>query len=99
MASEIDELLEHVKLSKVHGVAHDWGTFLLARLANYYPERLLSTAFVAAAYRAPGQSMNVDLFNVLSKQKLGYEMFGYWKFFEREDAGQIIKDHVSQHLF
>lgn len=96
MAFEIDELLEHVKLTKVHGVSHDWGSFLLARLANYYPERLLSTAFLAAAYRAPGQSMNVDLFNALSKEKLGYEMFGYWKFFEKEDAAQIIKDHVSQ---
>ena len=67
---------------------------MLSRFANYYPERLLSCSFLAAPYRAPGQSMNVDAVNAITKQKLGYEMFGYWKFFEREDAAQILKDHV-----
>jgi pimeloyl-ACP methyl ester carboxylesterase len=86
MAAEINELLDHVKLNQVHGVAHDWGSFLLSRLVNYYPQRLLSCSFLTVAYRAPGQSMNVDPINVITKQKLGYEMYGYWKFFEREDA-------------
>jgi soluble epoxide hydrolase/lipid-phosphate phosphatase len=94
MAAELNELLEHVKLEKVHGVAHDWGSFLLSRLATYYPERLLSSSFLATAYREPGKSMNVDPVNVITKQKLGYEMYGYWKFFEREDAAQVVKDHV-----
>lgn len=95
MAAEIDELLEHAKLSKVHGVAHDWGSFLLSRLANYYPERLLSCSFIATAYRSPGQSMNVDALNVITKKKLGYEMYGYWKFLVKEEAGQIVREHVS----
>jgi soluble epoxide hydrolase/lipid-phosphate phosphatase len=95
MAAEINELLDHVKFNQVHGVAHDWGSFLLSRLVNYYPQRLLSCSFLAVAYRAPGQSMNVDPINVITKQKLGYEMYGYWKFFEREDAAQVIKDHVN----
>jgi soluble epoxide hydrolase/lipid-phosphate phosphatase len=95
MASEIKEILDLVKVPKVHGVAHDWGCFLLARLANYHPERFISFSFLAASYRPPGQIMNVDQFNVISKEKLGYEMYGYWKFFEKENAGQIVKDHVS----
>ncbi|CZR64435.1 related to soluble epoxide hydrolase [Phialocephala subalpina] len=98
MAAEINELLEHVKLSKVHGVAHDRGSFLLSRLANYYPQRLLSCSFLAVAYRAPGQSMNIDAVNVLTKEKLGYELYGYWKLFEREDASQIVKDHIESFL-
>jgi soluble epoxide hydrolase/lipid-phosphate phosphatase len=95
MAGEISELLEHTKVSKVHGVAHDWGSFLLSRVVTYFPERLLISSFLATAYRPPGQSMNVDALNAISKEKLGYESYGYWKLFEREDAGQIFKDHVG----
>lgn len=95
MAAEINELLEHTKLSKVHGVAHDWGCFLLSRLANYYPERLLSCSFLAVPYRAPGQSTNIDAINAITKSKLGYEVYGYWKFFGQEDAPQILKNHVG----
>jgi soluble epoxide hydrolase / lipid-phosphate phosphatase len=98
MAAEINELLEHAKLSKVHGVAHDWGCFLLSRLANYYPERLLSCSFLAVAYRQPGERMNVDAVNAITKSKLGYEIYGYWKFLVQEDAAQILKDHVSLSL-
>jgi soluble epoxide hydrolase / lipid-phosphate phosphatase len=94
MASEINELLEHVGITTVHGVAHDWGSFLLSRLANYYPHRLLTCSFLATPYRAPGQSMNIDAVNEFTKQKLGYEMYGYWKFFEKEEAAQFLKDHV-----
>jgi len=99
MAAEINELLEHINLTAVHGVAHDWGSFLLSRFVNYYPQRLLSCSFLAVAYRAPAQSMNIDAVNVYTKEKLGYEMYGYWKFFEREDAAQVVKDHVFHHLF
>jgi soluble epoxide hydrolase/lipid-phosphate phosphatase len=95
MAHETNQLLEHVELAKVHGVAHDWGSFLLSRLANWYPQRLLSCSFLALAYRAPGQIMNMDAVNEITKKKLGYEMFGFWKCFEREDAPQVLKDHVK----
>ncbi|KAE9367564.1 putative epoxide hydrolase [Stipitochalara longipes BDJ] len=98
MAAEINELLEYVKLDTVHGVAHDWGSYLLSRLANYYPERLLSCSFLASPYSAPGQSMNIDAVNVITKQKLGYEMYGYRKFFEQEDAAQVVKDHIDSFL-
>lgn len=94
MADELNELLEHVGLTTVHGVAHDWGSFLLSRLANYYPQRLLTCTFVAAPYRPPGEALNIDAINAFTKSKLGYEMFGYWKFFEKEEAGQFVKEHV-----
>jgi soluble epoxide hydrolase/lipid-phosphate phosphatase len=95
MAAEINELLKHLKLSKVHGVAHDWGTFLLSRLANYHPERLLSSSFLAVPYRPPRNYFDVDAVNSLTQKKLGYALCGYWKFFDKEDAAQVVKDHAS----
>ncbi|KUJ11476.1 putative epoxide hydrolase [Mollisia scopiformis] len=98
MAAEINELLDHVEVSKVHGVGHDWGSFMLSRFANYYPERFFSCSFLAVPYIAPGRSMSADPINVLTKQKLGYEMYGYRKFFEKEDAAQILKAHIESFL-
>jgi soluble epoxide hydrolase/lipid-phosphate phosphatase len=95
MASELSELLNHAKVSKVHGVAHDWGSFLLSRMTTYHRERLLSSAFLATPYRAPGQIIDVDSVNAMSKKDLGFELLGYWKFFKKEDAGEIVKEHVS----
>jgi len=95
MASEIVEILDHEKISVVHGIAHDWGTFLLGRLANFYPKRLASASFLTVAYIPPGGVMNLDAINTMTKQALGYEIFGYWKFFEREDAGEIVNKNVN----
>ena len=95
MAGEVNELLDHANVSKVHGVAHDWGSYLLARLNTYHRERLLSSAFLATPYRVPGKSLDVDAINAMTKEKLGFEMLGYWKFFEKQDAGDIVKEHVS----
>lgn len=99
MASEIVEILDHEKIPVVHGVAHDWGSFLLGRLANYYPKKLASASFLNVAYRAPGGVLNLDVVNAMTKQALGYEMCGYWKFFETEGAGEIVNKNVSSFLF
>lgn len=95
MAHEINELLDYNKIGKVHGVSHDWGTFLLSQLASYFPKRFASYSFLATTYTPPGQDLHIDALNLLTKKKLGFEMYGYWKFFEKEDAAQITKEHVG----
>ena len=95
MTSEIVEILDHEGVEVVHGVAHDWGCFLLGRLANYYPKRLQSASFLVVAYRPPGEVIDLDGLNAMSKKAVGYETFGYWRFFEREEAGEIVDKNVS----
>lgn len=95
MASEMVEILDHEGLAVVHGVGHDWGTFLLGRLANYYPERLASAAFLVVGYRPPGEVMDLDGVNAMTKKAVGFEVFGYWRFLEREEAGEIVNKNVG----
>lgn len=98
MASEMKELLVYENIIKVHGVSHDWGNFLHSRLANFYPEVLLSSTFMASTYRTPGGKLDVDAVNNASKKALGYELMGYWRFFEKQEANQIMLDHVSSFI-
>jgi len=95
MASEIAEILDHEKLEKVHAISHDWGSYLLSRLANYYPERLSSLAFLEVPYMPPGEIMDLDAMNKTTKERMGFEAFGYWRFFEKEEAGNIVKEHFN----
>jgi hypothetical protein len=50
---------------------------------------------VASPYQEPGKYLDVDAVNAETKKTLGFERYGYWKFFEKEDASEIAKEHVS----
>lgn len=95
MATEIRELLEHETIRLVHAVSHDTGSILLSRLANYYPEKLLSATFLAVPYSKPGERFDLAAVNAMTKQLLGKEKFGYIDFFIKDCAGEILDDHVS----
>ena len=74
------------------------GSFLLSRLANYHPERFSAYAFIDHGYIAPGRSLSaaaVQLINSSVQAKLGYSIFGYFLFFNEEDAPKLLDEHVS----
>ncbi|QKD60334.2 Alpha/Beta hydrolase protein [Fusarium oxysporum Fo47] len=57
MARDIVEILMSEGVGMMVGVAHDWGCFLLSRLANYHPERFSAYAYIDHGYMAPGRSL------------------------------------------
>jgi soluble epoxide hydrolase / lipid-phosphate phosphatase len=94
IATDIVAILDHEKLEKVHAVGHDFGSIQLARIINYFPDRLLSCAFLVVPYSPPGQRFDLDLLKVLTEQVMGFEKFGYMRFMDREDSGDVIDAHV-----
>lgn len=96
MASDIISVLDHENItSPIIGIAHDWGTFLLSRLAVYYPERFLKYVFVSVPFRPPGQIMDVHAINERTEKELGYPMCEYWIFLTEEGTGKLLGEHVS----
>ncbi|KAH1732622.1 hypothetical protein KXX25_005761 [Aspergillus fumigatus] len=93
MAREIIELLEHEGLRQIHAVAHDTGCNLLSRLADYYPDRLLSCTFIAVPYSKPGEHFDLDMVNRFTKQLLGFEKCGYIEFLVEDEAGSTLDQH------
>ncbi|KAF5339511.1 hypothetical protein D9758_016369 [Tetrapyrgos nigripes] len=93
---DIIDILDAEKIEQAVVVAHDWGSKTASRLANYFPERFLSYAFLAVGYTKPTlfatpfeESLN------LSKAVLGYDNHGYWDFFSTEGADQTILEHFD----
>lgn len=74
------------------------GSFLLSRLANYHPERFSAYAFIDHGYSAPGNSLTtaaVQHINNSVQANLGFSIFGYFLFFDEEDAPKLLDEHVS----
>jgi soluble epoxide hydrolase/lipid-phosphate phosphatase len=95
MASDIVDLLDHEKIDKVHGVGHDWGSYLLSRLANYHSNRFYSYSFLGVGYMPPNVVFDLESANAELKREVGYDTFGFWEFFLEEDAAILLKGHVS----
>ncbi|KIW24242.1 uncharacterized protein PV07_09970 [Cladophialophora immunda] len=96
MAGDIVEIMVSEGVGVVVGVAHDWGSFLLSRLANYHPERFSAYVFIDHGYGAPGNGLTtatVQQINSSTQTSLGFSIFGYFLFFDEEDAPNLLDDH------
>ena len=95
VACELVELLDVEGLSKVHGVGHDFGSSWLGRLYSYFPEKLISCAFLSVPYTPPGSDFDIDIYKDMSEQYLGFEKYGYMRFLSTDDSWKQIAAHVS----
>ncbi|EWY83277.1 hypothetical protein FOYG_13115 [Fusarium oxysporum NRRL 32931] len=102
MARDIVEILMSEGVGMMVGVAHDWGCFLLSRLANYHPERFSAYAYIDHGYMAPGCSLTtaaVQHINRSVEEKLGFSILGYFLFFDDEDAPRLLDEHAKSLYF
>lgn len=72
------------------------GVGLCSRLANYRADRFAAFAFFALGYFPPAPDFDVSAINAHSLVKHGYENFGYWNFFAKDEAAKVIEEHVSE---
>ncbi|CAG9990266.1 unnamed protein product [Clonostachys byssicola] len=95
LSNHLAELLDHKALDTVIGVGHDWGSVILSRLAAYHPDRFEKFVFVNVGHQAPGGFVDIDALNSMFSAEYGYTPYGYWYFFDRYDAGAVIKTHLE----
>ncbi|KLO92340.1 hypothetical protein CEK26_002719 [Fusarium fujikuroi] len=96
MANDIVEILDSEGVERLVGVAHDWGCFLLSRLANYHPDRFSSYVFIDHGYMPPGRSLTtaaVQQINRSVEAKLAFSILGYFLLFDDDDAPGLLDEH------
>ena len=71
------------------------GSAVVSRLANFHPDRFWSYTFMAGGYSAPSGPFDLDAVNATTMQMINRTTMGYWKFFNKTDAGQIVDSRVS----
>ncbi|KAI0791407.1 epoxide hydrolase [Abortiporus biennis] len=95
IARDIVDILDAEKLDKVIAIGHDWGSRVVSKLANWFPERVIAYAVFAVPYTPPNPVNDYEEFLKISKEKYGYELYGYWEFFAAGDAEKVILDHLE----
>ncbi|EKD19723.1 uncharacterized protein L3040_001929 [Drepanopeziza brunnea f. sp. 'multigermtubi'] len=98
MSEDLVELLASEGITQVICVAHDWGSFLASRMANYVPDLFRKIAFLDVGYSAPGQGLTTQVMgsvNASMEKAMGYALFGYFLFFDEEDAAALMDAHVD----
>ncbi|KAG6841799.1 hypothetical protein C0991_006683 [Blastosporella zonata] len=94
MCQDVIDILDAENVEKTIAVGHDWGSIVVSRLANYFPERFIAFAFLAVGYVPPSNDKFDDVFAKTTKL-VGYEMFGYWYFFAAEKAPELIEKNID----
>ena len=74
------------------------GSFILSRLANYHPEIFSKLAFLDVGYVSPGHGLTEQMVTFVDKsvkENMGFEVFGYFLFFNEEGAVELLDGNVS----
>lgn len=67
----------------------------MSNLAIRYQDRFLGFGFLAAGYLIPMPTFNYEDLLATCNKTFGSDIYGYWEFFNLEDAGEIIQEHVK----
>ncbi|KZP02305.1 alpha/beta-hydrolase, partial [Athelia psychrophila] len=95
---DIVDILDAEGVEKVVSIGHDWGTMINSRLGNYFPERVIALAFFNLGYLPPFFTADFAALSTATKAAVGYECFGYWPFFNEDDADKLIEEHLDSFL-
>ncbi|KZP34520.1 alpha/beta-hydrolase [Athelia psychrophila] len=95
---DIVDILDAEGIEKVVSIGHDWGTLINSRLGNYFPERVTALAFFNLGYLPPFFTADFAALSEATKAAVGYECFGYWPFFNEDDADKLIEERLDSFL-
>ncbi|CAF3490814.1 unnamed protein product [Rotaria sp. Silwood1] len=94
MVQHLITLLDHLNVNKVIVLGHDWGVRPATRFVLYHPQRTLGLILFNLGYFPPAK-FDFEQMLLLTKKAFGYELFGYWEFFNSDDAAKIIEDNAD----
>ncbi|KAF4573057.1 hypothetical protein EYR36_007567 [Pleurotus pulmonarius] len=95
VCKDLVELLDAEGAKQCIAIGHDWGSSVTARLADLYEDRFIAFAFFAVGYAPPNPDFDLDEVLAWTKQVVGYELLGYWKFFSDADAPALIEKNFE----
>lgn len=95
MADDVIGIMDHENITEqIIGIAHDWGTYLLSRLAIFHNDRFKKYVFLSAPYSPPGRIIDVEQANNHMVRLGLHETLGYWLFFAEDGSDEIVAENV-----
>jgi pimeloyl-ACP methyl ester carboxylesterase len=95
LAQDMIDILDKEGVQKVVSVSHDWGVIVGTRLVNYHADRILATVFVSLGCFQPDPNWSWEKCIENFHKTVGYDVYGYWEFFNSDDAADIIEKNLD----
>ncbi|KAK1219432.1 hypothetical protein PQX77_017867 [Marasmius sp. AFHP31] len=96
IAKDLVDILDAEKVDQAVVIGHDWGSRTTSRLVQFYPDRVSAFGLFAVGYQAPGPDFDYQKALAFTKEKIGYELFGYWAFFNEDDSAKLCEDNFEK---
>ncbi|KAL0574465.1 hypothetical protein V5O48_007479 [Marasmius crinis-equi] len=96
IARDIIDIMDAEKIAQAIIIGHDWGSAFASRIVQVFPERVLAFAVLAIGYQVLDSQFDFDKILKFTKEKLGYEIYGYWKFLDEEDSAKLCEDNEKR---
>ncbi|KAL1740252.1 Alpha/Beta hydrolase protein [Schizophyllum fasciatum] len=93
-ARDLVDLLDAEGAARVVAVGHDWGAMPTAYLAALHQDRFEGFVFLAVGL-ALARGFKIEQVLPFLKQLFGTEIYGYWDFFNKEEAAGIIEKNLD----
>ncbi|THH32650.1 hypothetical protein EUX98_g1519 [Antrodiella citrinella] len=74
------------------------GSYVVSRLANYFPDRFHAFAHFSVPFMIPDTTVTFEKTIAFLQALLGYDPYGYWWFFNEEDADKVIAEHLDSYM-
>jgi hypothetical protein len=74
------------------------GCSLLTRLWMLYSDRFTGVARLGMPFTAPQPEFALDAILEFNRRTVGYDVYGYWKFFRQDDAATKMERNVRNQL-
>ncbi|KAG8899924.1 hypothetical protein FRB99_006352, partial [Tulasnella sp. 403] len=89
ISNDLIALLDHLDISKVVVVAHDWGAAIAWRFCAWFPERVIGLVAASVTYRPPAE-------RYLTPKEIGAAVpnFGYMEYFASDEAVEEIESRL-----
>ncbi|KAF9487640.1 alpha/beta-hydrolase [Pleurotus eryngii] len=92
---DLIDILDAEGVTKCIAIGHDWGSRIVARLANLYEHRFIAFAFFAVGYIAPCPTFDMDEVFALTKKLAGHDVLGYWGLLTAPDGPELIEKNFK----
>ncbi|KAL0574466.1 hypothetical protein V5O48_007480 [Marasmius crinis-equi] len=98
IAKDVVDILDAEKIDQPVIIGHDWGSIITARIVQIFPERVAAFGLLVASYQVPDPQFDYEKVLAFTKETMGYELIGYWGFFNEEDAARVIEDNIEKFI-
>ncbi|KAF7293081.1 Esterase/Lipase [Mycena indigotica] len=96
LAQDIVDILDQEGVSQVISVSHDWGSRVVSRIANYYPDRLVACAFLGVGYGPPASNYADPITQSAQiKSLVGYDVLAYMQYFVEPNAHVLMEKNFD----